>query len=600
MFKYLACIAMILMNGATALAADAADEFAEAALKPFWRATQLRESMFFIQAKATERPQSALLFTPKKIISVTSATREVVFEAEKDFVVDQATGVIRLPEGSRIAFKTLDEMYPLMTSNSPKIGRQGGDKTRGIFFDNADGYHKLQVEVTYEMEAGQWKGEVPAYAGDALPNTMKKLRAGEPIKLVMCGDSISAGYNASKYTKAKPGCPAYGELVALAIEKKFGGKVTFENYAVGGWSAGRGLQHATEKKLGEGKPDVVIIAFGMNDVFQRNASAYQKNIRSIMEVIRKDSPATEFILVASMLGNAEWGMPMEQFPLYLKALKELTGPGVVLADLTTLWGDLLKRKSFYDLCGNGVNHPNDFGHQIYAQVVMALLTPAAEKAKAAIEPVSIFAKDARILFQGDSITDGNRGRSADPNHILGHGYVFIIAAQHGAAFPQQNLNFMNRGISGNKASELEKRWQKETIDLKPDVLSILVGINDARSVPVEEYEKTYDKLLADARAANPKLRLVLCEPFLLPGEKKDAAMEARMLVVREQQAIVAKLAKKHDAALVLYQRMFEEACMKAPATYWIWDAVHPTYSGHQLMADQWLRSVREKWPAGAQ
>lgn len=600
MIRFFLCISMVFLNSATLFAAEAADEFAEAALTPFWRATQLRESMFFIQADAGARPQSSLLFTPRKIIRVTSATRETTYEADKDYVVDLATGVIRLPQGSRIPFKTLDEMYPLMTSKSPKIGRQGGDKTRGIFFDNADGYHKLQIEVTYELEAGQWKAAVPTYAGESMPNTMKKLRAGEPIKLTLCGDSISAGYNASKYTKAKPGCPAYGELVALALEKKFGGKVTFENHAVSGWSAGRGLQHATEKNLGEGKPDVVIIAFGMNDVFQRDAAAYQKNIRSLMEVIRKDSPATEFILVASMLGNAEWGMPMEQFPLYLNALKELTGPGVVLADLTTLWGDLLKRKSFYDMVGNGVNHPNDFGHQIYAQVVMALLTPPAEKIKASVEPVSIFAKDARILFQGDSITDGNRGRSPDPNHILGHGYVFIIAAQHGAAFPQQNLTFLNRGISGNKAGDLEKRWQKETIDLKPDVLSILVGINDARSVPVEEYEKTYDKLLADARAANPKLRLVLCEPFLLPGEKKDAAMEARMLVVRQQQAIVAKLAKKHDAAMVLYQRMFEQACEMAPATYWIWDAVHPTYSGHQLMADQWLRTVREKWPVSEQ
>jgi hypothetical protein len=97
----------------------------------------------------------------------------------------------------------------------------------------------------------------------------------------------------------------------------------------------------------------------------------------MIDSIRAGSPETEFMLVATMLGNAEWGMPMEQFPLYRDALKELCGPGIVLADLTSVWEELLKRKSFYDLTGNGVNHPNDFGHAIYAQVITALLVPLA-------------------------------------------------------------------------------------------------------------------------------------------------------------------------------------------------------------------------------
>jgi len=93
----------------------------------------------------------------------------------------------------------------------------------------------------------------------------------------------------------------------------------------------------------------------------------------------------------------------------------------------------------------------------------------------AVEPISIFQPGSRILFQGDSITDGNRGRSEDPNHILGHGYVFIIAAQYGAAFPDLNLTFINRGISANKVTDLEKRWQQDTIDLKRDILSVLIA-----------------------------------------------------------------------------------------------------------------------------
>ena len=207
----------------------------------------------------------------------------------------------------------------------------------------------------------------------------------------------------------------------------------------------------------------------------------------------------------------------------------------------------------------------------------------------AVEPVAAFTKGARILFQGDSITDGNRGRNTDPNHILGHGYVFIIGAKYGAEFPQLNLDFYNRGVSGNTVLDLEKRWQKDTLDLKPDLLSILIGVNDSgRNVPLDQYEQVYDKLITDARTANPKLKLVLGEPFVKPTGKVSED-------IRKRQEIVARLAQKHGAALVHFQRIFDEAVQRAPANYWVWDGVHPTYSGHQLMADEWVRVVTEFW-----
>jgi lysophospholipase L1-like esterase len=85
-------------------------------------------------------------------------------------------------------------------------------------------------------------------------------------------------------------------------------------------------------------------------------------------------------------------------------------------------------------------------------------------------------KDLIILFQGDSITDGNRGRNADPNHIMGHGYAFSIASRVGADFPTSGFNLYKRGISGNKVTDLKNRWQEDALNIKPDVLSILVGI----------------------------------------------------------------------------------------------------------------------------
>jgi lysophospholipase L1-like esterase len=234
-----------------------------------------------------------------------------------------------------------------------------------------------------------------------------------------------------------------------------------------------------------------------------------------------------------------------------------------------------------------------------ASLAVAAAGGAPAAAAEGVAPIPAFAKDARILFQGDSITDGNRGRSADPNHILGHGYVFIIAAKYGAAFPDLKLDFLNRGNSGNTVPDLEKRWQKDTLDLKPDLLSVLIGVNDsARGLPVDQFEQAYDKLLADARAANPAIRLVLCEPFTLPVRDRKTNWEAWSSVVSKHGQAVGRLAARHHAAFVRFQQVFDDACKRAPADYWIWDGVHPTYSGHQLMADEWERALKAFWPAG--
>ena len=215
----------------------------------------------------------------------------------------------------------------------------------------------------------------------------------------------------------------------------------------------------------------------------------------------------------------------------------------------------------------------------------------------AADPMPAFRPGTRILFQGDSITDGNRGRSLDPNHILGHSYAFLVAARFGALLPERNLTFLNRGISGNTVADLTARWSKDTLELKPDLLSILVGINDAsRGVPLEEFEKAYDQLLADTVAANPRVRLVLCEPFTLPVGRHKENFDEWSASVRQRQAAVARLAAKYHAALVHFQKVFDDAVKRAPADYWIWDGIHPTYSGHQLMADEWERTVREYWP----
>lgn len=217
---------------------------------------------------------------------------------------------------------------------------------------------------------------------------------------------------------------------------------------------------------------------------------------------------------------------------------------------------------------------------------------------------AIFQAGNRILFQGDSITDGARGRNNDPNHILGHSYAFLVAARYGALYPERKLEFFNRGVSGNKVPDLQSRWQTNTIDLQPTVVSILIGVNDIwhplnanAKVSAEKYQAGYDKLIAETIAALPNAKIILLEPFITPGRATSPKWDIWQGHLKKFQGIVAKLGAKYHAPVVKLQQVFDDACKRAPAEYWVWDGVHPTYAGNQLIADEWVRVAAATWPA---
>ena len=207
-----------------------------------------------------------------------------------------------------------------------------------------------------------------------------------------------------------------------------------------------------------------------------------------------------------------------------------------------------------------------------------------------------------FVFQGDSITDGNRGRSLDPNHIMGHGYAFSVASRIGADFPEAGFTFYNRGISGHKITDLQKRWETDTLNLKPDVLSILIGINDtgatinkpAEATTAEEFESIYRSLLTDCRRANSEILFVLGIPFVYPVSKRAENFELWRNDTNNQQAVIRKLAGEFDAVLIDYPAVFDKAIQKAPIDYWIWDGVHPTVFAHELMAREWMKQVGKR------
>ncbi len=211
----------------------------------------------------------------------------------------------------------------------------------------------------------------------------------------------------------------------------------------------------------------------------------------------------------------------------------------------------------------------------------------------------IFENGNTVLFQGDSITDAGREKQKElPNNprSFGLGYAFLAASYLLNELPEKDLIIYNRGISGNKVYQLAERWQKDCLDLKPDILSILIGVNDYWHMrngqyngTVEVYENDFRKLLQRTKENLPKVKLVICEPFCLTGA--STVDESWVEPLNGYQKAAKKIANEFDALWVPYQSVFDEAVKHAPATYWTGDGVHPAMPGAQLMAEAWLRVV---------
>jgi len=201
----------------------------------------------------------------------------------------------------------------------------------------------------------------------------------------------------------------------------------------------------------------------------------------------------------------------------------------------------------------------------------------------------------RLLFLGDSITDMKWGRNErDRNHYLGHSYVYLIASRLGVDMPGAQLEFFNRGISGHKVSDLKARWQKDAIDMKPDLLSILIGVNDvSRGGSLEQWEADYRFILDASRKAKSNLPLVLLDPFVLRSGrlKNEDVWKKWRGKVDKYGAVVAQLSKDYGAVHVKTQEVFDAAAKAVSPEHWIWDGVHPLPQGHELIARNWLQAV---------
>jgi lysophospholipase L1-like esterase len=209
-------------------------------------------------------------------------------------------------------------------------------------------------------------------------------------------------------------------------------------------------------------------------------------------------------------------------------------------------------------------------------------------------------KDNIILFQGDSITDAGRNKedtSFNNSRVLGTGYAMLAGAALLQENPALNLKIYNKGISGNKVYQLAERWDKDCLDLKPDILSILIGVNDFwhklngnYNGTLEIYRNDYIALLERTFKALPAVKLIICEPFAVPGVK--AVDQKWFPDFYGYQKAAQEIADKFNATFVPFQKIFDEAGKKAPGSYWTTDGVHASLAGAQLMAETWEEAVK--------
>jgi len=205
-----------------------------------------------------------------------------------------------------------------------------------------------------------------------------------------------------------------------------------------------------------------------------------------------------------------------------------------------------------------------------------------------------------VLFQGDSITDMHRKRDDDkPDSpgALGVGYPFLVTAELLYRWPGKDLKCFNRGVSGNKVFQLADRWQSDCLDLKPTVLSILVGVNDfwhtlvnGYTGTIKTYRDDYRKLLDRTKQALPDVRLIIGEPYAVIGVK--AVDDKWYPAFNDYRAAAKEIAESFGAAFIPHQEIYDKAERLAPGSYWTYDGVHPTLAGARLMAEAWLQTVK--------
>lgn len=332
-------------------------------LAPIWLGRRMVNEIVLPVSSEGGRAEGRLLFSPTGKPVVRNYSLDKTYASGVDYVIEG--NVLRLTANSTIPFLTEKQLYPDSAEGSLPTTKTWDGK----FIVSGEGFfNERQLAITYD-HSETWRGPVPSAGEGKLRQTKEKLRLGRPLKVVLLGDSISTGASASGRAGKPPFVPGWGDLLMQGLRNAYRSPITFVNVSRGGGNAGWGRKLAPYAVVPE-KPDLCIIAFGINDGNSTPTKTYLDNMQAIIELVIGERPDAEFILVASMLRNERW-RPLSPMNTYLSALKTLESDRIAVADVWSMSEHLLKTKRYCDI--GSLNHPNDFMVRVYAQTVAALL-----------------------------------------------------------------------------------------------------------------------------------------------------------------------------------------------------------------------------------
>lgn len=202
-----------------------------------------------------------------------------------------------------------------------------------------------------------------------------------------------------------------------------------------------------------------------------------------------------------------------------------------------------------------------------------------------------------FLFQGDSITDAGRDDENEDNFGLGCGYPLLVSAEIART---QKIRFINRGKSGDRITDVYARMKEDIINLKPDFMSILIGVNDVAheltmkcGVETEKFEKIYGMLIEEIKEALPDIKIIIMEPFVLKGSATEELWSGYESEVKAHGEAAKRIAEKYRLRFVPLQDKFDEACADGDTRYWSVDGVHPTAAGHQIIKEELTKAIHD-------
>lgn len=359
------------------------EPFKEEWMEPFWKGEKVwRETFAMIRKEGV--CEASFLRSPGEVLKVESYSGEAVYEPGRDYLVREDKLI--LPRGSRIPHTDEERFFHRTEEESRRALEEKGIRLDFGAVATTDGrYLNLcaignpgyvtdwQVAVTYRAQE-PWTGSVPEGRMRDLPRLSGKIARGEPVTVLLYGDSISCGWDCSGKYGHEPGQPIWPTLLLRKMQRKWQVPIRFHNTSASGMDTQWAIDHVRERVC-FCQPDLVILGFGMND--RCGGEEYQEKTGRLMAAIREETPGAEFVLIATTLPNPLADTPPMHFwahqSQYSRSLEGLCAEGVVVADVQALQKEMEKKKRYLDLTGNLLNHPNDFLARVQAQVVAAVL-----------------------------------------------------------------------------------------------------------------------------------------------------------------------------------------------------------------------------------